>query len=152
MRVSARRYLAICGLQLLLVSNATFSFAQVDPTKALVGTWIGTVSPSGTEGNGRTIVIDSVKAKEDGGWMASGNFAITGEKFRRMTYSISLQDGDIILEFITGPKNPARLKLVGERKLEGTLTVWVGSPGVGLSRSRRTLHLEKVEPKSADVK
>ena len=40
-----------------------------------------------------------------------------------MTFEVSLQDGEIVLEFVTETKNPGRLKLVGDSKLEGYLNV-----------------------------
>ena len=57
-----RFYLAIFGLQILLIAAATFSFAQVDPTKALIGTWDGWVEGGGDRE--RTIIITKVTPKE----------------------------------------------------------------------------------------
>jgi hypothetical protein len=65
-----------------------------------------------------------------------------------MTFEVSLQDGEIVLEFVTGAKNPGRLKLVGDSKLEGYLNVVVG----GGRNQNTTLKLEKVQPKAGDVK
>ena len=38
----------------------------------------------------------------------------------RSPIDISLQGSDVVLEFLSGEKNPVKLKLVGENKLEGT--------------------------------
>jgi len=93
-------------------------------------------------------VIKSVKAKEEGGWVAEGTYGITGKRLGRTTYEVSLQDGEIILTFVTGAKAPGRLKLVGNSKLEGYINV-VGDGG---RNSNRSLKLEKLEPKAGDVK
>jgi hypothetical protein len=71
-----RFYLAIFGFQILLISAATFSFAQVDPTKALVGTWEGQIEISSN--SQRTLIINSVKAKGEGEWVARGRYSFTG--------------------------------------------------------------------------
>jgi hypothetical protein len=57
-----RVFLSVFSLQFFVISGATFSFAQVDPTKALVGTWEGQVQISGSN-MGRTVTINSVKAR-----------------------------------------------------------------------------------------
>ena len=60
-----------------------------------------------------------------------------------MTFEVSLQDGEIVLEFVTETKNPGRLKLVGDSKLEGYLNVVRGQ-----SRNQNlTFKLEKVQAK-----
>jgi hypothetical protein len=96
--------------------------------------------------NERTIIIESIKPNP-GGWTAQGRYGITGEKLGRQSYDISLQDNDLIIQFVTGAKSPARPKLVGDDKLEGTLNIVTkaGSPN-------RTFKLEKVQPKAGDVK
>ena len=143
-----RLYLAIFGLQILLISVATVSFAQVDPTKVLVGTWEGTVQVNTQMG--RTLTINSVKAKGEGEWVARGRYAITGMESKETTggqaMSVSSKDNEIYIEFVTGnANNPVKLKLVGENKLEGTTDFG------GKVRERKTV-LEKVAPKAGDVK
>ena len=141
-------YLAIFGLQILLVSAATFSFAQVDPTKVLIGTWEGQVQIS--KQMGRTLQINSVKAKGEGEWVARGRYAIEGMESDKTTggseMSVTSKDNEIYVEFTTGnSRNPVKLKLVGENKLEGTTDFG------GKIRERKTV-LEKVAPKAGDVK
>ena len=111
-------------------------WAQVDPTKALIGTWIGHAElPSDS---GRVLIINSVTPKEGGGWVADGRFGFTVEKTGARQVEISLQGTDIILEFVVGQNNPVRLKLVGENRLEGTLNIVLQN-----RTSNRSLKLEK---------
>jgi hypothetical protein len=120
------------------------AWAQLDPTKVLMGKWEGHVEvPRNTE---RTLIIESVTTK-DGGWVAEGCFGSTGENLGRRSIQVSQQGGDIILEFVAGAKtpNPVRLKLVGERKLEGTINVVVG--GAAWNESSR-LQTQKSGAKS----
>jgi hypothetical protein len=95
------------------------AWAQADPTKVLVGAWEGWVEgiPQPQE---RWLVISSVKPKEGGGWIADGRYGYTAEKGARHQIEVSTQGGDTILEFSSADKNPVRLKLVGDNKLEGT--------------------------------
>lgn len=144
MKSSVRFYLAICGLQILLISTATLSLAQVDPTKALVGTWDGWVEGALGE---RTIIITKMTPKEGGGWAAEGRYGIDKNKLGRQTFDVSVQNGEVIVEFVTSAKNPGRLKLVGDNKLEGVLNIVV-KRGSG----DRDFKLDKVEPKAGDVK
>ena len=132
-------------LVVLLGLGGSSAWAQVDPTKVLVGTWIGHVEvPRDSE---RALVIRSVKPKDGGGWIADGRYGLTVEKMGRREIEVSLQGSDIILEFTTGEKNPVRLKLVGENRLEGTLNI-----RLDYRTSNRGFKLEKVEPKAGDVK
>jgi len=145
-----RFYLAIFGLQILLISGATFSFAQVDPTKALIGRWEGQIEISGN--SARTLMINSVKAKGEGEWVARGRYAIAGMESEKTTggneMSVSSKDNDVFVEFVAGgSKNPVRLKLVGDNKLEGTINMVVGGRGAD-----RRIKFEKVEPKAGDAK
>jgi len=145
-----RFYLAIFGLQILLIAAATFSFAQVDPTKALIGRWEGQIEISGN--SARTLMINSVKAKGEGEWVARGRYAIAGMESEKTTggneMSVSSKDNDVFVEFVAGgSKNPVRLKLVGDNKLEGTINM----VGEGQASDRR-IRLEKVEPKAGDAK
>ena len=126
-------------------------FAQVDPTKALIGTWEGQIEISGN--NARILTINSVKAKGEGEWVARGRYAFPGSESKDTTggqaMSVSLIEKDIFVEFVAGgSKNPVKLKLVGENTLEGTTNMVL--PG-GRSGDRR-IKLEKVAPKAGDVK
>ena len=54
------------------------------------------------------------------------------------------RDNEIYIEFIVGTsKNPVKLKLVGENKLEGTTNMVVGGRG-----SDRRIRFEKVATKA----
>jgi hypothetical protein len=111
-------YIAIFAVAVFLISSPELSFAQADPTKALIGTWEGWVE--GIPNGERALVIRSVKAKEGGGWTAVGGYGYTTAKMGRSEIDISQQGNDILLEFLSGEKNPVKLKLVGDNKLEGT--------------------------------
>lgn len=140
-------YSCLLVLQILIGLGGLSAWAQLDPTKALVGTWIGHVEvPRDSE---RVLVISSVKPKDGGGWIADGRYGFTLEKMGRREIDVSLQGSDIILEFVTSAKtpNPVRLKLVGENRLEGTLNI-----RLDYRTSNRGFKLEKVEPKAGDVK
>ena len=145
-----RFYLAIFGLQILLIAEATILFAQVDPTKALIGRWEGQIEISGN--NARTLMINSVKAKGEGEWVARGRYAITGAEGEKATggseMSVSSKDNEIYVELVVGSsKNPVKLKLVSENKLEGTINMVVGGRGAD-----RRIRFEKVETKAGETK
>lgn len=144
-------YANLLLIQLLLMGwGDSSAWAQVDPTKVLVGTWIGHVEiPRDSE---RVLVITSVTPKEGGGWVADGRFGLTIEKMGRRDIEVSLRGSDIILEFAAGQSNPVQLKLVGENRLEGTLNIVAAQPGRGAVAANRSFKLEKVEPKVGDVK
>jgi hypothetical protein len=145
-RVNVYSYVLI----VLLGLGGSSAWAQVDPTKALVGTWEGHVElPRDSE---RVLVIRSVTLKEGGGWVADGRFGLTIEKMGRREIEVSLQGSDIILEFVAPQNNPVRLKLVGENRLEGTVNIVAAQPGRGPVAANRSFKLEKVEPKVGDVK
>ena len=114
MRRIVRGFLTTFGIFVLLF-NATGALAQTDPTKVLVGTWDGWVE--GVPNPERVLVIRSVKSKEGGGWTGDGRYGFTIEKLGRSPIDISLQGTEIMLEFVSGEKNPVKLKLVGENKL-----------------------------------
>jgi hypothetical protein len=135
-----RGFLTAFGIFVLL-SGATCVMAQTDPTKALVGTWEGWVE--GMPNPERVLVIRSVKAKEGGGWTGDGRYGFTVEKMGRSPIDISLQGSDLMLEFTSGEKNPVKLKLVGENKLEGTANFVV----VGRT-TNRVIKLEKKATKA----
>jgi hypothetical protein len=140
-------YAYLLLIQLLMGWGDSSAWAQVDPTKVLVGTWIGHVEiPRDSE---RVLVITSVTPKEAGGWVADGRFGPTIEKMGRRDIEVSLRGSDIILEFAAGQSNPVQLKLVGENRLEGTLNVVVGGPR---GTSNRGFKLEKKESKQGDIK
>ena len=119
-----RSIFAFC-LQILILGTATPGFAQVDPTKALIGRWEGTVESSGAPGgNQRTLIINSVKAQGEGEWIARGRLGITGqvqEGARGQEISVSSKNNEIFLEFVRPAKAPVRLKLVGDNMLQGTI-------------------------------
>src|SRR4030095_15451323 len=129
-----------------ILFGSTIASAQVDPTKALVGVWEGTVAV--THDNERVIVIKSVKPKEDGsGWTAEGQFGQTRDRLGKMTYDISREGNDLIVEFVVArTSNPGRLKLVGEKKLDGHMN-YIGPADKRLNRS---MTLEKVESKPVE--
>ena len=143
-----RVFLTVFSLHFFVISSATFSLAQVDPTKALIGTWEGQVQIA--KQMGRTLTINSVKAKGEGEWVARGRYVTSGleskEESGGQAMSVTSKDNEIYVEFTTGnAKNPVKLKLVGENKLEGTTDYG------GNVRERKTV-LEKVAPKAGDVK
>ena len=118
-----RSYLGL-SLQVLLFAVTTVGFAQVDPTKALIGTWEGQAQIS--KNMERTLIINSVKPTGSGEWVARGRFGLSRqvetEKGGGQEMSVSLKDNEIFIEFVgTQGKAPVRLKLVGDNKLEGTI-------------------------------
>jgi hypothetical protein len=112
--------------------------AQVDPSKALVGTWQGSVDVR--RDRDRTLIIKSVKPTNNGGWVADGHYGTTGKGLARAQIRVSLEGERLVLDFTTSADNPAKLKLSGDRVLDGTLSVREG-PG---ARSDRKLTLEKI--------
>lgn len=114
--------------------------AQPDPANVLIGIWEGTVAIP--RDNQREIVFKSVKPKEGGGWVAEGTYKANTPQ--RITADVTQEGNNLLVDFIVGSsKNPVNLKLVGDRKLEGSLDV-VASGGRTVKRS---MTLEKVEPK-----
>jgi hypothetical protein len=137
-------------VHILVGSIVTDALAQVDPTKALIGTWEGTLAVSGAN-TSRILIINSVKAKGAGEWVARGRFGIPDMVSKEpggQVMDVSLKDNEIFVEFVTGGKVPVRLKLVGDNKLAGTANIILS----GGRAADRTLMLEKVEPKAGDVK
>ena len=94
----------VFSLQLLLICGATISFGQVDPTKALIGTWEGQVQVA--KQMGRALTINSVKAKGDCEWVARGRYAIEGLESKETTggqaMNVSSKDNEIYIELTTG--------------------------------------------------
>jgi hypothetical protein len=111
--------------------------AQVDPSKALVGTWQGSVDVR--RDRDRTLIIKSVKPTKNSGWVADGHYGTTGKGLARAKIGVLLEGEQLVLDFITSADNPAKLKLSGDRVLDGTLSV---REGTGI-RSDRKLRLEK---------
>ena len=142
-RLNVCSYLFV--IQILIGLGGSSAWAQLDPTKVLVGKWEGHVES--LRDSERVLVIRSVTPKEGGGWVADGRFGLTIEKMGRREIEVSLRGDDIILEFAAGQSNPVRLKLVGENRLEGTLNVMAAVRAVNLG-----FKLEKVESKAGDVK
>ena len=97
-------------------------------------------------------MINSVKAKGEGEWVARGRYAIAGAESEKTTggseMSVSSKDNDVYVEFVVGSsKNPVKLKLVSENKLEGTINMVVGGRGAD-----RRIRFEKVETKAGETK
>jgi hypothetical protein len=134
------RYFII--FDLLLAYAVMSAWAQADPTKALNGTWDGWVA--GIPNPERVLVIRSIKAKEGGGWTADGRYGFTVDKLGRSPIEISLQGSDVTLEFVSGEKNPVKLKLVGENTLEGTANFVVS----GGRTTTRSIKFEKKPTKA----
>jgi hypothetical protein len=110
----------------------------VDPSKALVGTWQG--SADVRRDRDRTLIIKSVNPTKNGGWAADGHYGTTGKGLARAKIGVSLEGEQLVLDFITSADDPAKLKLSGDRVLDGTLRVREGTG----ARSDRKLRLEKV--------
>lgn len=124
-----------CGDLRMSTSSA---WAQADPAKVLIGTWIGHAEVA--RDSERVLIISSVTPKNGGGWVADARFGFTVEKAPHRQIEVSLQGSDIILEFVAGQNNPVRLKLVGENRLEGTTNIVLQN-----RTSNRSLKLEKKE-------
>jgi hypothetical protein len=114
-------YLVIFGIQFLGLSNAGVSFAQVDPTKVLVGKWEGQAEIS--KNRERTLIINSVEPSGNGEWVARGRMGLSWrldeEKEGDGKIKVFTKDNEIHLD-LPGRTN-AQLKLIGENKLQGTL-------------------------------
>jgi hypothetical protein len=129
---------SVCAL---LLAGSTVAFAQADPEKALVGSWTGQIEISGN--SARQLIINSVKAKGEGEWVARGRYGFpdqlkAGPGGQEMI--VSSKDNQIFVEFVVGSsKNPVQLKLMGDNKLEGTINMVAG----GRSADRR-ISFEKV--------
>jgi len=113
-------YVIFC-LPILVLSYATLSCAQVDPTKVLVGKWEGQAEI--TKNRERTLIINSVEPAGSGEWVARGrmglSWRIDEEKEGGGRIKVFTKDNEIYLD---SPGNTnAQLKLIGENKLEGTI-------------------------------
>lgn len=138
-------------LELFFVLATQPVWAQADPTKVLIGTWEGQIETAGN--SGRTLIINSVKTKGEGEWVARGRYGFsdqvkTGPGGQEM--SVLSKENDIFVEFVAGgSKNPVRLKLVGDNRLEGTANMQER----GQSRpSDKRIKFEKVASKAGDEK
>ena len=83
------------------------------------------------------------KVKEGGGWTRDGRYGFTADNMARAPIHISLQGSDLMLEFVSGEKNPVKLKLIGENKLEGTANFVAGG-----RTTNRAIKLDKKPTKA----
>ena len=138
------RWLSVLVL-LLAVGPATL--AQIDPSSVLVGTWEGQIEVP--KGHDQILIINSVKPKGEGEWIARGRFGPrdsinTGPGEREM--AVRAKGDELYVEFAAKGNNPVRLKLVNENRLEGTINII-------LKRAvDRRIWLDKVVPKAGDIK
>ena len=90
-----------------------------------------------------------MKAKGEGEGAARGRYGFpdqTSKDGGGQAMSVSSKDNEIFVEFLSpGAKNPVRLKLVGDNKLEGTVDM-------GGKIGNRRIKFEKVETKAGEVK
>jgi len=132
---------------LVLVLSDAFALAQSDPTKVLIGTWQGQAETQ--KGYDQILIINSVKATGEGEWVARGRVGPrdstnTGPGGQEM--AVRAKDNELYIEFEAKGKNPVRLKLVNENRLEGTINII-------LKRAvDRRIWLDKVAPKAGDIK
>jgi len=128
---------------------ARLTFAQVDPEKALIGTWEGQAERA--QNRDMTLVITSVKATGDGEWIGRGRLGTTGQVHTEKSggpteINISSKNNEIYVELVgKNSKSPVRVKMVSDNKLEGT----IGAFDRGRAVDRRIV-FEKV--KAGDVK
>ena len=77
---------------------------------------------------------------------------MTADKMGSQPMDVSLKGDDIIVKFtLVKAKNPVRLKLVGDNKLEGTINSIAGD-GSRIRAVDRSFKFEKVPPKAGDVR
>jgi hypothetical protein len=101
------------------------------------------------KGSDMILIINLVEAKGEGEWIARGRFGprsntSTGPGGRTM--DVKAKDNEISIEFTTKDNNPVRLKLVNDKRLEGTVNLV-------LKRAvDRRIWLDKVAPKAGDIK
>jgi hypothetical protein len=132
---------------LLLILSGAMTWAQVDPGKALIGTWEGQAET--LMGLDQILIINSVQPTGEGEWIARGRFGSreftkTGPGGQEMT--VTTKDNQIYLEFAAKGNNPVRLKLVNDNRLEGTINIVLKRP------VDRRIRLDKVVPKAGDIK
>jgi hypothetical protein len=85
---------------LLLILSGAMTWAQVDPGKALIGTWEGQAET--LMGLDQILIINSVQPTGEGEWIARGRFGSreftkTGPGGQEMT--VTTKDNQIYLEF-----------------------------------------------------
>jgi hypothetical protein len=119
----------------VLLSAQALTFAQVDPSKSLIGMWEGHISAANVPGgNQRTLMINSVQAKGENEWVALGRFGVTGQVKEGpggQEMSVSSKNNETFIEFVFGPgKTPVRLKLAGDNKLQDTIGLFDRGRGV----------------------
>ena len=133
--------LSVIALWMLLA--ASFSSAQGDRAKALLGKWEGDVQVGAGAGknvgdSARTLIVESVEQK-DGKLMAAGKWGITGKGLGKVDIEVDEGSDRVGIRFVTGANSTIRLSLVGPKQLTGTLTV----PGPARTGNDRALNLEK---------
>src|SRR5688500_1463094 len=105
-----------CLLLLFMVGLGEWRVAaQVDPLKALTGTWQGSVDVR--RDRDRTLIIKSLERTDNGGWVADGHYGTTGKGLPRAKMGVSLEGEQVVLRFLESADNPATLKLLGDRVL-----------------------------------
>jgi hypothetical protein len=131
-----KNYVRLVGPLALLFLMSRSSFAQVDPTAVLVGTWDGWFEVTAAGANpARTLIIESVVLQDGGGWIAKSQFGEKGANLRAYDINVTREGDDVVLDWIWGlNKMPIRVKLVGTNKLEGNARPWrVGGGTANLS-------------------
>ena len=129
----------------LLVSAffAALTFAQVDPEKALIGTWR---SPETTT----RVVIDSIKATGNDEWVASAS----QRNDRNIEIAIWKKDNEIYLRWMNRKNRAFRLKMTSDDKMEGTVAGFQVAHGISGTPGRwvegRKVTFQRV--KAGDVK
>ena len=134
----------LCFAIILLVSalSAALTFAQVDPEKALIGTWRSSEATT-------RVIINSVKATGNDEWV--GYASQTGG--RNIEINIWKEDNEIFLRWMNKNNRPLRLKMTSDAKMEGTLGGFQVAPGQGGITGRveeRKVTFQKV--KAGEVK
>ena len=144
-----RTSLCLAGFEILLASYTAILLAQVDPTAVLIGTWDGRAER--VRGlKERTLVVRSMKPNDEGGWVAQGNFGITGRRLPRETIDVTLENGETTLKFVNRAHNLVRLVLKADNQLQGTLS-WARPNAAGVIEVPSPLKLEKkVERNTGD--
>src|SRR6185295_9912793 len=121
--ITTIRWSFLLVVQVLVLSFASNALSQVDPEKALIGTWQGHAETA--KNQERTLVINSVKATGSGEWVGRGRFGQgvdTDKGGGNTEINISSKNNELYLEWTgSNGKAPVHVKLVGDNKLEGTI-------------------------------